>query len=113
MARKKRSFFKLTPAERNADVARFDAGVNFEDTAPLSAAQQARFERTRQFSPAATADPGEARVLISIDPKLLVKAHTLARQEGKTFSGLVSDLLRTAERQGRQSRHRGPRAASA
>ena len=89
----------MSPAERDADVSRFDAGVNFEDTAPLSAAQQARFERARRAAPSAATEAGQARVLVSIDPKLLVKAHARARREGKTFSTLVNELLRAAERQ--------------
>jgi len=40
--------FKMSPAERDADVARFDAGVNYEDTAPLTPVQRARFERAKK-----------------------------------------------------------------
>jgi hypothetical protein len=99
MARKKsQSFFGKTVAERNADVARFDAGVDLKDTAPLSAAQRARFERARKVTAAPAIDEDKARVLISLDPKLLAKAHARARRQGKTFSAFISELLQAAER---------------
>ena len=98
MAKKSKSFFKLTPAERAAVVARFDRGVAFEDTTPLSTAQQARFERAKKSSPAARGETKDARVLISLDPKLLARAHARAKREGKSFSKWVSELLQAAER---------------
>ena len=98
MPKKLKSFFKMTPAERAADVARFDQGVAFKDTSPLSAAQQARFERAKKSSSPARGESEDARVLISLDPKLLAKAHAHAKREGKSFSAWVSELLRAAER---------------
>jgi predicted HicB family RNase H-like nuclease len=97
MANKKKTFFKMTAAERDEDVARYDAGVNFEDTVPLTAAQKARFERARQTQ---LVQPSEelAHVLISVDPKLLAKAHARARKQGKTFSSWVSELLQASVR---------------
>ena len=98
MAKKSKSFFKMTPAERDADVARYDQGVDFERTAPLSAPQRARWERAKSGTSPMQAVNEEARVLISVNPKLLAKAHARARREGKTFSAWVSELLRAAER---------------
>jgi hypothetical protein len=34
---KSKSFFAMTDAERDAEIARFDKGIRFEDTRPLSA----------------------------------------------------------------------------
>jgi hypothetical protein len=98
MARKTKSFFTMSPAERDADVARFDAGVNFEDTRALTPAQRERFERARKI-PHLAEEREQTWVVLSIDPKLLAKAQARARREGKTFSILVNELLRAAEQQ--------------
>jgi hypothetical protein len=97
MTHKRKSFFKMTPAEKDADVARYDAGVDFDDTVPLTVAQKAQFERARQVHSVKRSEE-LAHVLISVDPKLLAKVHARARKQGKTFSSLVNELLRASMR---------------
>jgi hypothetical protein len=98
MAKRGKSFFSLTPAERDAAVAKYDRGVQLDETSPLTAAERARFERARAVKVRPVKEDDKAQVLISVDPKLLARAHTRARREGKTFSALVGELLRAAER---------------
>ena len=98
MRKKPKSFFKMTAAERDAEIARFDRGIDFDQTTPLTAAQRARWERAKNAPDEVRANSEEERVVISLDPKLLVKALASARREGKTFSAWVSELLKAAER---------------
>ena len=112
MANKKkerRTFIQMTSAERDADVAKYDAGVPFEQTRPLTARERARWER-------ATRGPGRppkpdsekaVRVLISIDPALLARAHATARRRGDTLSGFIAELLRNASRNTKRQSRRG------
>ena len=88
----------MTAAERDADVAKYDAGVPFEQTRPLTAKERERWERGRRGPgrPRKSATEKAVRVLISIDPALLARAHTTARRQGGTLSGYIAQLLRDA-----------------
>ena len=102
----------MTDAEREADVAKYDKGVDLAETRPLSASERARWERAKAAVPRQRAPDELARILIALDPKLLAKAHARARKQGKTLSALISDMLRDAVRRPATSyaraRHRLP-----
>jgi hypothetical protein len=100
MARKatRKSFFKMTPAEREKDLARYEAGVSFEETRPLDASEQARWERARRGRAGTPNGENDVAVVIRIDPQLLAKAHAAAKRDGKSLSTLISDLLSKSNR---------------
>ena len=102
----------MTTPERAADVAKYDRGVAFEKTRPLTASDRAKWERAKAARREQSTGDDVARILIALEPKLLAKAHARAKREGKTLSALVSDLLRGAERRpaarSPQVRHRLP-----
>jgi hypothetical protein len=84
----------MTPAERDREVAKFDAGIPFEKTRELTAAERARWERARGGKSRAQSGEGEGvPVIVRIDPKVLARAHADARRNGKTLSQFISELL--------------------
>jgi hypothetical protein len=94
----RKSFLKMTAAERDKDVAKYDAGVSLDRTRPLSPAEQARFDRARTGRRKGNADDKEVAVVIRIDPRLLAKAHAAALRDGKSLSTLISELLTRSQR---------------
>jgi hypothetical protein len=99
MAKRKqaKSFFKMTPAEREADVAKYDKGVPFEETRELSAAESADWEQMRAAGrPRKASD--EVSVVIRMNSRLLSKAIGAARRDGKSLSDFISELLAKSQR---------------
>jgi hypothetical protein len=95
MARKpaRKPFTKLTAAQRDKDVAKYDAGVSFDETRPLNTAESARWDRARNGGRKWDGDEKDVAVVIRIDPRLLAKAHAAAQRDGKSLSALISELL--------------------
>ena len=112
MRKKTKSFFKMTDAERAADVKKYDRGVPLNKTRALSRSAQAKWGRARAADPAPSTADNLARILIAVDAKLLAKTHARAVREGKTLSALVSELFRKADSRPAtrrtQARHRQP-----
>jgi hypothetical protein len=95
MARKpaRKPFAKLTALQRDKAVAKYDAGVSFDETRPLTASESARWSRARNGGPKPGGDDKDVAIVIRIDPRLLAKAHAAAQRDGKSLSALISDLL--------------------
>jgi hypothetical protein len=94
----RKSFLKLTAAERDKDVAKYDAGVSFDETRPLKPSEQARFESARSGKGKGSGDEKGVAVVIRIDPRLLAKAYAAAQRDGKSLSTLISELLSRSQR---------------
>jgi hypothetical protein len=92
----KKSFFEMTAAERAADVARFDKGLSFDETGPLSAKGKLLWRRAKRGRgrPPKPAGEKSARVLITVEPALLSKADRYARRRDLSRSELVAIALR-------------------
>ena len=94
----RKSFLKMTAAERDKDVAKYDAGISFDDTRPLTPAEQSRWARARGGRAKRPAGEEDVPVVIRLDPRLLAKAHAAARRDGKSLSTLISELLTQSQR---------------
>src|SRR5688500_8165376 len=88
-----KSFFELSAAQRDAEVAKYEGGVPFEKTRALSPEERARWERARNGARGPVESGTGVPVILRIDPKLLARAHAAARRDGKTLSEFISDLL--------------------
>jgi hypothetical protein len=94
MARKpaRKSFTKLSAAQREKDVAKYEAGISYDETRPLNAAESERWERARGVRHDDGSDKDVA-VVIRLDPRLLAKAHAAAQRDGKSLSAFIAELL--------------------
>ncbi|MGA2496988.1 MAG: CopG family transcriptional regulator [Tepidisphaeraceae bacterium] len=91
----KKMFFQMTPAEREADVRRYDKGVDLDKTRPLSAKGRLLWERARRGRPPKPAGEKSSRVLITLEPALLAQADRLARSQGLSRSELIARGIRS------------------
>jgi hypothetical protein len=83
-----RSFFDLTPEERDRDVARFDHPIDIEkETRPLTVKERALFERSQR-------SPENAALLRKFDPKLLREAAIVAHKRGITLDDFIQQCVR-------------------
>ena len=94
----RKSFLKMSATDRDKDVSKYDAGVSFEETRPLTPAEQARWERARGGHAKRTEGEKDVPVVIRLDPRLLAKAHAAAQRDGKSLSTLISELLSQSQR---------------
>ncbi len=92
---KPKTFFQMTPAERDADVRRYDKGVDFAKTRPLSAKGRLLWERAKRGRPAKPPGEKSSRVLITLEPALLKQADRLARSQGLSRSELIARGIRS------------------
>lgn len=90
---KGKSFFAMTDAERDAEVARFDKGIRFEDTRPLSAKSKLLWEAARHGRGRPQKPAKVARVLITVEPELLSLADRFARRNGLSRSEMIAKGL--------------------
>ena len=95
----KKSFFGLTPAERENEVARFDHPIDLEkETRPLSPKERARFERAIADNPGISIYVRKDRrcdVVIHLDDDLLVQAKLFARKNKTTLPKMIDRGLRS------------------
>ncbi len=92
-----RSFFDLTPAERDREVARFDKPIDMErETRPLSAKERLLWERaTGKSKPATRAKRrGTAAVTVELDPQLVRQSAVYAAKHNMTLSEFVAKSLK-------------------
>jgi hypothetical protein len=83
-----RSFFDLTPEERDREVARFDHPIDIEkETRPLTLRERALFERSQR-------SPENSAVLRKFDPKLLREAAIVAHKRGITLDDFIQQCVR-------------------
>jgi hypothetical protein len=96
-ANRKRSFFDLTPEERERDVARFDRPIDIDrETRPLSAKERALFERMFAADSTATVHVKNGRrdVVVQIDDQLWDEATAFARRKKTTIPKMIDRGLR-------------------
>jgi hypothetical protein len=82
-----KSFFDLTPQERDREVARFDREIDLEkETKPLTAKQRAVHDRLR----------GKPRAVypLPLDSKLLGEATKAARKRGISLDQFIAEGIR-------------------
>jgi hypothetical protein len=108
---KSKSFFAMTDDERNAEVARFEKGVRFEDTRPLSAKSRLLWERVRQARGRPRKAAKAARVLITVEPELLSLADRFARRHGLSRSEMIARGLHLVMATGDAAKRPARRAA--
>jgi hypothetical protein len=86
----------MSPAERDAEAKKWERGISFEETRPLTKRSKAMWEtakRGRGRPRKATGDRAK-RVLISLDPKLFALVETFASSKGLDRSKLFSLSVR-------------------
>lgn len=91
-----KNFFEMTSAEREADVAKLERGVSFDETRPLSAKGKALWELAKRGPGRPPKPKGEkaARFLVSMDPKLLTVVEAFASSKGLDRSKLIALSVR-------------------
>ena len=83
----RKSFFDLTPQERDREVARFDREIDLDrETRPLSAKQRAVHDRLRGYP--------HAIYPLSLDSKLLGQATRAARKQGMSLEQFIIESIR-------------------
>jgi hypothetical protein len=86
--KKRKSFFDLTPDERDREVARFDREIDIEkETRPLTAKERALFEKMRAGKPRSV-------YVLPLDGKLLGQASAAARKRGMALDEFIINGIR-------------------
>ena len=96
-SKKKRSFFDLTPEERDREVAQFDEPIDIErDTRPMSVKERALFERMMADKPEVVIHIRNGRhdYIVKLDDDLLAEATKFARKKKTTLPKMVDRGLR-------------------
>jgi hypothetical protein len=91
---KKKSFFKMTPSERDADVRKFDKGLSFEQLRPLSAKNQLLWEAAKRPRGRPRLGKGAVRVLVTLDPALLEQVDRYVTDRHLKRSQLIARALK-------------------
>lgn len=81
-------FMRMTDAQRDAEVERFDKEELGSPGRPLTASDKARHRRAKRGRP--MVGKGAKRVLVTIERDLLSRADLLARQQGISRAQLVA-----------------------
>ena len=98
-----KDIFDMSSAERSAEAKKWEKGISFEETRPLSKRSKALWEMAKRGRgrPAKPANQRVRRVLISIDPQLfnLVESFTAANglDRSKLFSLSVQAFIAADE----------------
>jgi len=83
----RKSFFDLTPQERDREVARFDREIDLDkQTKPLSAKQRAIHDRLRGYP--------NSTYPLPMDSKLLGQATRAARKQGMSLERFIIEGIR-------------------
>jgi len=91
---KKKSFFKMTPAERDADVRQFDRGLSLEELRPLSPKNKLLWEAAKRRRGRPQLGKGPVRVLVTMDPALLEQVDRYVKDRRLKRSQLISRALK-------------------
>ena len=88
----------MTAAEWDAEVARYDfSGVAEAEAEALAGQPMPRHPKKRRVGrPAKPVAAKAARVLITVEPKLLKRADAYVEKTGQTRAGWIQSLMRTA-----------------
>jgi hypothetical protein len=88
----KKTFLKMTNAERDSEAKTLERGVSFDETRPLSNRSKALWTLAKRGPGRPPKPPGEKaeRILISIEPQLLALAEAYASSNGLDRSKLFS-----------------------
>src|SRR4051812_27790570 len=90
----KKSYTRMLARELADATREFDKPGAADKFKPLTRAQRKKWnEMVRHTNRGGAAAKDDIRVLVSIDPELLVKAHRHARKYGHTLSQLVAEGL--------------------
>lgn len=92
-AKRKRSFLKLSDAERDAAVKQFDRETSFEETKPLSPKVKALWERARRGRGSPRNGRNAKAVVIAVDKSLLERTDRYAEAHGLSRSELIEQGL--------------------
>lgn len=91
---KKKSFFKMTPSERDAEVKKFDAGLSLDDLRPLSAKNTLLWEAAKRRRGRPRLGKGAVKVLVTMDPALLEQVDRYVKDRHLKRSQLISRALK-------------------
>lgn len=89
-------FLKMSAAEREADLAKFENGISFEQTRPLSPQARGLWELAKRGRgrPRKPENQKAARIMVSIEPALLAAAEAFAATNHLDRSRLIALSLR-------------------
>jgi hypothetical protein len=94
MANKKsRSFFELSPTERDKAVKLLDRESPFEESRPLSPKGKALWDLAKRRRGRPKLGTGAVRVLVTLDPRLLERVDAYAKEENLKRSQLIARAL--------------------
>jgi hypothetical protein len=87
-----KSFFKMTPRERDAEAKKLEKEISFKNTRPLSKQSQALWGLAKRGRGRPRKPVGEKaqRILISIEPKLLARIERYSATNGLDRSKLFA-----------------------
>jgi hypothetical protein len=87
-----KDFMSMTPAQRDAEAKKWERGVSFEETRPMSKRSRALWELAKRGRgrPRKPADAHARRVLISLDPELFALVDAFAAARGLDRSRLFA-----------------------
>lgn len=87
-----KDFLDMTAEERDAEMKKWERGISFAETRPLSKHSQALWQAAKRGRgrPRKPAEERSRRVLISIDPKLLARVEAFASSKGVDRSKLFA-----------------------
>jgi len=84
----------MTPSERDADVKRFDRGLSLDELQPLSPKNRLLWEATKRRRGRPKLGTGAIRVLVTLEPELLEKVDSYAKDHHLKRSQLISRALK-------------------
>src|SRR5690242_14168773 len=89
---RKKAFLTMTSEERDAEAKKWESGISFDQTRPMSKRSRALWEMARRGRgrPRKPANQRAKRVLISLDPKLFALVEEFASSKGLDRSKLFS-----------------------
>jgi hypothetical protein len=87
-----KNFFKMTRSERDAEAKKWEKGISFDETRPMSKRSKALWALAKRGRgrPRKPADQKVVRVLISLEPRLLEHIEAFASSKGLDRSKLFS-----------------------
>src|ERR1041385_3514200 len=89
--KRRKSFFDLTPEQRDREVARFDREIDLSETRPLTKKERLRFERARKARPSVSifVTDGHADVKIHLDEELITQARAYAKKNKTSLPRMI------------------------
>ena len=110
-----KDFLKMTPAERDAQAKKWESGIYFADTRPMSKRSQTlwEFAKRGRGRPQKPANERAKRVLVSLDPNLLALVEAFAASKGLDRSKLFAISVRAFIEAENAMQQASPKHASA